>query len=125
MTSDPFDLLEEDLNTTPEEHFYRYLTSEKMPKLYNCEYWLRHQLAVFEHIKESHFLVTKPSGPIRVQVSIQELVRSLLEYYFLMYYHTKFHRTEMHLACDMGKFLDIVMTDPTIKKYLHPKPNAS
>lgn len=124
MSDDPFDLLEEDLNTTPEEHFYRYLTAEKMPKLYNCEYWLRHELAVYEHVKE-YYSFTKPSGPTRVQVSIQELVRCLLQYYFLMYYHTKFHRTDEHLACDMEKFLDIVMADPTIKKYLHPKPNAS
>lgn len=118
---DVFNLIDEDVNTTIEEQFYQYLTSEKMPKIYNCEYWLRHELAVYAHLQEKLYLLTKPSGPVRVQVSIQEQTRVLLEYYFLMYYLPRFVRTDGRAACDMGKFLDLVMNDPTIRKYLHPR----
>jgi len=105
---------------TPEDGFYLYLTSDKHPKLYNCEYWLKHQLSVCTHLREHNYLITKPAKASRVECSIQELVRSLLEYYFMMYYLPRFIRTDGRPACDMGKVIDLVVADPSIKKYLHP-----
>jgi len=115
MSDDAFDLIEEDVNTTPEDHFYQYLTAEKMPKIYNCEYWLRHELAVYAHLRDTNYHLTKSN---KAPVFIQELVRVLLSYYFQMYFLPRFVRTDGRPACDMGKFLDLVMSDPTIKKYL-------
>jgi len=124
MSDDVFDLIGADVNTTVEEQFYQWLISDKHPKLYNCEYWLKHQLYIYEHVSE-HYLLTKPVGTARVQVSKQELIRVLLVYYFYMHYLPKFERTDGRLACDMDKFLDLVMGNPDIKKYLHPAQNPS
>jgi len=105
---------------TPERNFYNYLTGEKHPKLYNCEYWLRHQLAVYTYLQdEKHLLTTKAAGATRIKVSMQELCRALLEYYFQMFHLARFMRTDGRPACDMDKVLDLVMAHESIKKYLH------
>ncbi len=125
---DIFALIEEDLGlapppaATPELGFFEELTQGKMPKIHNVQYWLKHELFVYTHLMGKNWLVSKPHGAARQQVSIKELTRGLLEYYFLMAYHARFHNErakERGMLVDMDKFLDLVLDYPTIQKLIN------
>jgi len=120
-----FDQIEQDLGispepaATPELGFFNELTQGKMPKIHNAQYWLKHELYVYTSLFEKNWIVSKPHGPTRQQVSFKELTRALLEYYFLMAYHARFvneRAKEQGKLVDLQKFLDLVMEYPTILK---------
>lgn len=106
---------------TPEDGLYMEWTSGKMPKIYNCQYWLKQELYVYRHLQDKMYIVSKPNGLTRLQISTKELARGLLEYYFLMVAHTKFHGEragERGMLVDMERFLDLVLEQETIKKLI-------
>ncbi len=107
---------------TPELGFYEYLTNTKShPRIYNCQYWLKHELFVYRSLKDKNYITTKPNGLQRLQITNKELARALLEYYFLMVFGTKFHgerHTERDKLVNMDQFLDLVMEHPVIKKLI-------
>lgn len=125
-TDDILDDLLDDLGVenkaeTPEEKLYRELTEGKHPRLFNAQYWLKHELHVYKHLMEKSMYVVKPSGPQRIQVSYKELSRALLEYYFQMTHLPRFSGEDAirrGVAVSMDKFLDIVMEHPLLKKVI-------
>lgn len=115
-----FDIKEPEPVTTELGLFQRW-TEGKHPKIFNCHYWLKHELYVYKSLQEKLWIVSKPNGPTRLQVSNKELARALLEYYFEMVTHSSFYgeRTgERGKLVDMDKFLDLVIEEPTIKKLI-------
>lgn len=124
---DIFAQIEEDLGivpepaATPELGFFNYLTEGKMPRIHNVQYWLKHELYVYIHLINNNYIVSKPHGAGRLQVSTKELTRSLLEYYFLMMYNPRFENAraqEQGKLVDMNKFLDLVLEYSTIRKLI-------
>ena len=107
---------------TPEIGMYNeWVHTKPHPKIYNCQYWLKHELHVYTHLYNKNWLVSKPNGLSRLQVPRLELARALLEYYFLMVAHTKFYgerHEQRGKLVDMNKFLDLVLEHPTIKKLI-------
>lgn len=113
--------IEKPATVTPEIDFYNELTQGKMPKIHNAQYWFKHQLFVYTSFTEKNWIVSKLSGPGRVQVPIKEVSRALLEYYFLMVYHAKFFNDrarERGMLVDLQKFLDLIIEYPTIRKLI-------
>lgn len=107
---------------TPEEKLYREFTEGKHPKINTLTlYWLKHKLHVYKHLQEKNWIVSKLSGPTRVQVSHKELCRALLQYYFMMTNLPRFEGEDAirrGLAVNMDKFLDMILEYPTIKKLI-------
>ena len=118
-----FDLFATEGSQTPEEEFYDYLRLGKMPKLYNCEYWLKHELYVQQHLREHGYLITKNvstgTGTNKVELPHRELVNVLIKYYLQMYHLPRFLRTDGRAACDIDKVIALIMADPTMKKIVH------
>lgn len=109
---------------TPELGMYIEWTEGKMPKIYNCQYWLKHELCVYTSLLEKSWFISKPNKAFttgRSQVNLGELTRALLEYYFLMVAHAKFHNErakEQGKQVNMVQFLDLVMEHSEIKKLI-------
>lgn len=110
----------EDKDRTSEQKYYDDLTQEgKYKKIENCIYWFKHQLYVYNSLKEKNWIIARSNGPTRVQVTNKELGRFLLEYYFLMHALPKFQNERgAHNQLDMERFLDLVIEYPTIKKLI-------
>lgn len=108
---------------TPEQRFYTHLTTGKHTKLYNCRYWLDHELSVFNSLNDKNWFVSKLSktteGATRVQVPLVDLSRALLQYYFQMIYLTMFTDTHNRPACNMDTLLDLVMGHEEIKRTIN------
>lgn len=120
-----FDLFATVGSQTPEEEFYDYLRLGKMPKLYNLEYWLKHELYVQQHMKEHGYLITKNVGTNKVEVPHREVVSNLVKYYLHMYHLPRFMRTDGRSACNIDTVVTLIMADETLKKYLQPMQEAS
>lgn len=107
---------------TPELGFYNEQTAEgKYKSIENCIYWFKHELCVYMHLDNKGYSVYTLSGVTFKRVPVKDLARALLEYYYLMHYHTRFHgerAKEMNKNVDLQKFLDLVMEYPTIKKII-------
>ncbi len=107
---------------TPELQFYNEQTAEgKYKRIENCIYWFKHELYLYMHLKDHSYNLYMPHANTIKQVSMKDLSRAILKYYFLMHYHTKFHSeraAEMNKLVDIEKFLDLVMEYPTIKKLI-------
>jgi hypothetical protein len=109
---------------THEQGLYDYWVNTKPhPKIYNCQYWLKHELYVYKTFHEKGWIISKPwkHGEARVQVTFKELARELLRYYFQMVTLSSFEgerRAERGMLVDLDKFLDLVIEHPTIKKLI-------
>ena len=106
---------------TPELGMYRELTEGKMPRIYNAQYWLKHELHVYNSLLNKNWIVSKPNGPTRLQVSRRELTRALLAYYFRMVYLVRFEgerASERGKLVNMDQFLDLVIEYGPIKKLI-------
>lgn len=106
---------------TPEQKMYREQTEGKYPKIANCVYWLKHELHVYMSLKEIGWHVSKPNGATRLQVSLKELARGLLAYYWRMIALPRFEGEDAirrGTAVDMEKWLDLVIEYPTIKNLI-------
>jgi hypothetical protein len=107
-----------DKDWTPEQKFYDELTTDgKYKRIENCIYWLKHTLFVYTTLQEKNWIMTKPTGPGRIQVPTKELVRGLLQYYFEMHFLPKF-QNERGTGLDMEKFLDLCIEHDTVKKLI-------
>ena len=110
------------LRTTPEtneERLYMHWTEGKMPRIYNCHYWVKHQVFVYMHDMQNGWYMSKPSKDGRKQLTIKELVRHWCKYYFEMTTHDSFYgirAKERGKDVDIQKFLDLVMEHPDLKK---------
>jgi len=111
---------------TNEARLYDYWVNTKPhPKIYNCQYWLKHELYVYKAIKEkAGYIISKPwkQGEARVEVTNTELSRALLRYYFNMVTLTSFENeraSEQGKLVDREKFLDLVMGCPAIKNLIN------
>lgn len=103
---------------TPEQDFLNYLTADKHPKIYNCQYWLKHSLHLYDHCVSRGWHMSKPSGDKRTALTIHEVARHYLVYYFQMTYLPRFEN-ERGTGIDMDKFLDLVMNYDAIKKVIN------
>jgi hypothetical protein len=103
--------------SSPEEDFVDDLCSGKMPKIYNCQYWLKHELFVYTNLEQKGWFVSKPSGPTRLQVPRKELAIELIKYYLQMVYLPKFEN-ERGKELDLDKTAQLVAAYPEIKKYI-------
>lgn len=122
-----FDQIDIDLGITPEPAatpelgFFNEFTLGKYPKIYNVQHWLKHQLFVYTSLLENNWIMTKPSGVSRQQVSLKEVTRAVLAYYFQMAYLPRFvneRAKEQGKLVDLEKFLDLVMEHPSIQKLI-------
>lgn len=109
----------------PEDKLYREWTAsgDKHQKIYNCQYWLKHELYVYLHLKDKNYLVCKNTSNGRVELDIKVLAKSLLEYYFLMTQSPRFKsddsRPEMaHKLADLPTFVDLILEHDAIKKLI-------
>lgn len=104
---------------TQEDEYIDYLTCDKHQKIYNMQYWLKNQLYVYTHILSKNIIVSKIAnigkGPQRVQVSIREVTRVLLEYYLQM---TALPRFQGHNACSMERVLDLLLERQEIRSVI-------
>lgn len=108
-------------NMTSEERFYHDLTSAnaKFQKIFNCRYWLNHQLSVFCSMMGDNptWLLSKPHKAQRIGVSVQEVAREFLRYYMQSNYLTRFTSAiDGRKPCDMNMVLDMVLDHPEIKR---------
>jgi hypothetical protein len=110
---------------SPEEGLYAELRSQKYDKMYNCHYWVRHQLRVLLAFNEEldwHLYKPAPVQATRKRVSTQETMRALLRYYFQMEMLPRFtsdRAKEMGKLVDLEKFITLVMEkDEAIKKLI-------
>lgn len=108
----------------PTEKLYQHWTNkfgERYQKIFNCQYWLKHELHVYIHLRGKNLLVCKNTKDGRLELDRVALARNLLEYYFCMValpsFKTEGSRPEMvDKLADMSQFLDLVMEHPLIKK---------
>lgn len=111
-----------DTTKTPAQRYFEELTSGKHPKLYNAQYWLKHQLYVHTYLLRKNWIVSKPNKDGgRTQVGMQEITRAFLRYYFDMVALAKFETDRPERAAmvvNREEFLDLVMGEPTIKKLM-------
>jgi hypothetical protein len=73
------------------------------------------------HLKDKGYDVYSASGTGAKKVTIKDVARAFLEYYYLMHYHARFfgeRAIELGKQVDLQKFLDLVMEYPTIKKII-------
>lgn len=109
---------------SPEQQLFDYYCLTKPhPPIHNCRYWLKQELNIYKHFKEKGWHMSKPNKLTepRSQLTMEELTRSYLEYYFLMYHHSRFYserREERDKIVDLQKFLDMILTDHIIKKLM-------
>jgi|SRR6185369_5840303 len=107
---------------TPEQGLYDYWVNTKPhPKIYNCQYWLKHELYIHKTFREKGWHMSRPNGTGRLQVTPHELARELLRYYFQMVTLSSFEgerHAERGKLVDLDKFLDLVIEHPTIKKLI-------
>ena len=107
-------------NMTPEQRLYHEYTGEgKYQKIYNCRYWLNHELSVYNTLLDKNLLTTKMHKNQRVAVSWTELGKALLEHYFLMVAFVRFDKsaaTPYRPQVDMNKFLDLILEHDEIKR---------
>jgi len=119
---------------TPEQTLYDYWVNTKPhAKIYNCQYWLKHELFVYKTLIDKGCNVYKrnvsyPSSDIKSldKVSIQDLTRELLKYYFRMVTLPSFEgerHAERGTLVDLEKFVDLVIEHPVIKKLME-NPNT-
>src|ERR1700704_1196055 len=93
---------------SPEKAFYIQLTEEgKYKRIENCIYWLKHELCLYEDLKNKSWSIVRPSGNTHSRVPQLEVARAMLEYYFLMYFLPKFEN-ERGTVLSMSAFLDLV-----------------
>jgi len=127
--SDIFDIdsIMSDLGVTPKQPptteggLFEDWTAGKMPKIHNCQYWLKHELYVYASLLEKNWIVSKPHKEGRQQVSMKELAKALLEYYCLMFQHGTFvnaRAQEQGKLVSLAKFVDLLVEYPTIKKLI-------
>jgi len=103
---------------SPEEDFMDYLTSDKHPKLYNLQYWFKHQLFVYTSLEaENNWFMTKSHGNSRIQVSRRELSCKLIKYYLQMHYLVKFNN-ERGKVLDLNKVVELISVHQEIKKFI-------
>ena len=106
---------------TPEEKLYREVTDGKHPKMISIHYWFKHEWHVYNRLLGNNWLLVKPNGPTRTQVSAKELSRAFLAYYFRMTMLPRFEGEDAKRrgsAVNMDQFLDLVLEEPTIKKII-------
>lgn len=114
---------------TPEEGLYNYWVNTKPhPKIYNCQYWLKHELYVYKTFLDRGCFMSKPgkAGQPRQQMSIQEYTEECLKYYFRMVTLSSFEgerHAERGKLVDLDKFVALVLEHPVIKK-LMDNPNT-
>lgn len=111
----------ENRDELPHEKLYREFTEGKHPKMIMVQYWFKHEWYVYNSFLSQGWIVSKPSGDKRIQVSARELSRAMLRYYFQMTNQPRFtgeDAVRRGLNVDMEKFLDLVMEEPTIKKVI-------
>jgi len=112
---------------TPEQTLYDFWVNTKPhPKIYNCQYWLKHELFVYKTLMDKGWIVSKPRPNGRIQVDITELTRELLKYYFRMVTLPSFEgerHAERGTLVDLEKFVDLVIEHPVIKKLME-NPNT-
>lgn len=125
------DDLEDDLGInpgplSPEETLVLNLTEsagDRYQKIYNCQYWLKHELRVYIHLREHNYLVCKTSKEGRQELDTKTLTRTLLKYYFQMTMLPRFksaggREESQHKLADLDKFLDLIMERDEIKKVM-------
>lgn len=112
---------------TPEEEFYNEIVAGKMPKIANARYWLQHEIYKFDYLTEYHLVpmraVGSSTGTRHSPISVLEFARHMLRYYFQMMHMPRFMDLPARKACDMEKFLDYVLEEPTIKRTINGAKN--
>lgn len=106
---------------TPEERFMYDVTAGKYNKIYNCRYWLNHELSVCNHlINDNSWIIGKSNKIGRVQVSLYDLGRSLIKYWLLMTYLPRFTtNTEGRTQANIEIVLDMMLANAEISRTIN------
>jgi len=115
--------------TTPHNDMFKEWTTDRnfsgksiSPKIYNYHYWLKHELAVMETLKEASIIPVQVSSTASMAtISRKHLVRALSRHFFLMHAHTKFHNErarEQGKEVNIDQFLDLIMEHEGTKKLI-------
>lgn len=107
---------------SPEDQFLWDYTSGKYAKLYNLRYWLNCELSVYNTLAERGYTMVKSSRDVKLQVSVYDLSRGLIEHYLLMNHAPRFstvvnNKPKCDLNATIEKFMEHDEIKRTIKQY--------
>ncbi len=102
---------------TPEENFYQYMTTGNASSVDNMIHYLKHEIEHFKHLKEYGVRLTKShSLTENKDLSLQEYVGLMINYYMQMHHYTRFAYSD--LTGDDGAKMPRLDLTKTVKMFL-------
>lgn len=112
---------------TPEEAFMNHMTEGNYKKIFNIRYWLAHEMARFQDMREKAVIIAKHTYDkddrtiINKPITNVEYAKIALNYHLRSNYGGWFMDVANRQKCDLAKTVGLVVAYPAIMEIVEKK----